>query len=137
MARKTAKHASIYLNAVKIADAFNLTVNVTEDFIEHRAFGDNFKQREVDIADWSVDAEKYVGASGMGYFVDAVLTQANLAVPAAYTLAVYQLDGDANSKIIEGPVWIGEGSMDLSNGSMVGERGAFVAASDPTFWIGM
>jgi hypothetical protein len=138
LARRTAKHCSIYINAVKVADAYNTTINVSPEFIEHRAYGDNFKQREVDICDWSVDSEKYVAVAGaMGYYLDGALTQASAASPSPYTLTVYQLDGDNSTKLIEGPVWFGEASIELSNGSLVGEKGAFVAAGDPTFWIGM
>jgi hypothetical protein len=137
LARRTAKHCGIYINGVKIADAYNTTINVSPEFLEHRAYGDNFKQREVDICDWSVDSEKYAGVTGMGYYLDGALTQANLAAPVAYTLAVYQIDGDATTKLIEGPVWFGEASLELSNGSLVGEKGAFVAAGAPTYWIGM
>lgn len=136
--RRSAKDASIYINGVKIAQAHNVTVNVSPEFIESKGFGDNFKQRVPDGADWTVDAERFSLVGGaLGYFLDGVMTQTTSADPSPLTLTVYQKDGDASTKLIEGPVWFGETSIEMSRGSLVGEKGAFVAESDPTYWIGM
>lgn len=137
MSRATAKNVGIYVNSIKIADAHNCTITVTPEFIEHRAYGDYFKQREVDICDWNIDVEKLVGTVGMGFFQDIALTQSNVDLPVPFTISVYQYDGNANTKLIEGPVLMGPCSIDLANGSMVGEKGAFVAAGAPTYWAGI
>ena len=135
--RLTAKHAAVYLGGAQIADCYDCTVEVSQDLVEHRAWGDTWKQREADIGDWKVTAKKYTTTVGMGAFLDATGTQVNAASQLAVTVIVYQKLGDPTSKIIEGPVWFSRASLMLGEGKMVDEDIEMMAAGDPTSWIGM
>jgi len=136
--RFTGKYAAIYCSGVLIGEAFDISVKVSETMLEHRAYGDRWQHREPDIADWSVSCKRYSLASGygLGASIDIAATQAYYSATPVM-VAVYGLDGEAGSKIIEGPVWVSEGNLGLPAAGMEEEGIEFVGAGEPTFFIGM
>ena len=136
--RYTGKYAAIYYSGFLIGEAFDVSVKVSETMLEHRAYGDRWQHRELDIADWSVSCKRYSLASGagLGASIDMAATQVYYSATPA-TIAVYGIDGEAGSKIIEGPMWVSEGNLGLPAAGMEEEGVEFVGADEPTFFIGM
>lgn len=138
--RRTAKHVALYYGGVRVADAYECTVEVSLDLIEHRAFGDNWKQREVDLGDWKITGKKYCASSDIpGMALGEVATEANSTDENVIALnaTAYAVQGDESTKIISGPVYMNKATLAMSNGKMIDEDFELTSAGDPDFVAGV
>lgn len=132
----TGKHAKITIGGVTILDAYEVTVEISNTFLEPRPFGQDWKKRIPDEADFSVSAKRYAIPASIGAVLSmAAITPSlgNLRTPA--TCVVYQEEGNTASRVFEGPIWVEKGTFSLPAG-LIDEDVSFVAADKPTFVAG-
>ena len=68
-AELTGKHAEVMIGAVKVMDAYEVSIDLSNTFLEPRAFGQVWKKRIPDEGDFTVTAKKYALASNIGNFI--------------------------------------------------------------------
>lgn len=133
----TGKHAEIRISGVKVIDAYDVVVEIINTFFEPRPFGQVWKKRIPDEADFSASAKKYALVSNIGQALAlAASTQAAGEARMPATIDLYQTEGDANSKVFSGPIWVEKGTFTMPSGALIDEDISFVAADEPTFVYG-
>ena len=132
MARRiTAKHAAFWLGAVKIADAFDVTIRISTTFEASEAFGDEWELPEPMRGSWNGTARRFHTVVGGGFLSHAVSTPAAASVP--LTIIVYQIEGVSASRVFEGVGWAEDAEGNLPRSGMMESGVTLRGYGAPTF----
>ncbi|MEN6358336.1 MAG: hypothetical protein ABFD83_14785 [Armatimonadota bacterium] len=132
----TGKYAQVKIGGVTLMDAYEVTVEISNTFLEPRPFGRSWKKRIPDEADFSVTAKRYSIPSSIAAVLDLAASTPSAGdnrTPA--TIVVYQDEHDTSTRIFEGPIWVEKGTLSMPAG-LVDEDISFVAADDPVYIAG-
>jgi hypothetical protein len=127
--RVTGKHAAIYLGGVKVADAFDVALNVAPAFEETSAFGDIFDKPVPVGGKWSGSAKRYHTTGATTFLSMAAATPAS-ALP--LRLILYRVFGDLTTRVFEGDCWIESADGTYSKGP-VQESANILGYGDPVY----
>jgi hypothetical protein len=132
----TGKYAQIKIGGVVLLEAYEITVEISNTFLEPRPFGQTWKKRIPDEADFSVTAKKYAIPSSIGAVLDLAASTPSAGdnrTPA--TIVVYQDESNTSMRVFEGPIWVEKGTLSMPAG-LIDEDISFVAADAPTYVAG-
>jgi hypothetical protein len=112
--RLLGKHASISIGAVKVGDAYDVTVKVGNTFEDVTAHGDDWEESVPLHGNFSLTAKKYAVNANLAQFIKLAADTPEATTP--LTVTVYQTD--TTTKIFEGTFWSEDGDISLPVGKV-------------------
>jgi len=136
MSRLTGAHAAVYVASFRVMDAFDISIDVPNELIRHRAYEDTRIQVDFDIGgEIKIEASKYCKTtnSNLGQVISLSRAQAEAATPTVLRVIVYQKYGDLTSRIYEGDCWVEGANFSAAAGKMIEEKVTFTDDGNPTY----
>jgi hypothetical protein len=131
MARLSAKHASLYIGGLKVADMQNLSINIETNMEDGSAWEDDWECPEPMLGRWTATAERFCSAIAAGFMTDAAGTPE---VGATYfRIIAYQTEGVAGSRVFEGDCWFAGAGMSMPKSGFIVHNVSFTGYGAPVY----
>lgn len=134
--RLTGKKAAIYVNGIKVMDAYDCTVRMGTSTVTGNAYGEDWDHNVAMKSNWTFTAKKYASVqNGQGHFTATHLS--NINIDGIVRVLLYQDERSTATRVFEGWGIITESDFTPPVGGLVEETLSITGTQNPVFVSGI